>query len=254
MKKKRQSTVIFLRSEKLPDRAAVEAALAECCSGLSWHEEHETERGLAATVNLGDSQVALSILAIKLEPDLYADPLEVSGLSAEEKAMIEGHGSHARLVYIDESAPVEAVDRMALVYRVASRIAALDGVAVLAPASGVFILGLQPEHVDEAMKNETPPLDMWVALEKTEEDVVRTVGASYLDLPEVEAEGIGILDPETTFSTVMDVLLYLRRIRRELIPGETLHVGDQPFRWMTMRSSDGSLRLRRVELNETIES
>lgn len=249
-KKKKQSTVVFLGPDVLPEREQIEAVLADLGANLQWREEHEIAHTRALSLKLNDAEIALSVIGAPMEPELYTELLEMSGLSQEDKAAILGHGSHARVVYMDEETPVEPVNRMTAVYQVATRLGRMDGVAVLAPASGVFVLGLTPEHLDEAIEREIPPLDLWVAVEMKDDDHASTTGATHIGLPELELSGVGILDPDSIYSTVLDILLYLRRIRRELVPGETLHVGQQPWSWITMRGSDDLVKLRRIDADQ----
>ena len=240
-----------MESPELPSREALESALEGLASGFVWRKEHEAGGILALEVAIGDSKIALSLIGEALEPKMYEDALEVSGLAPKEVEAIENHAAHARIVYLEEEEPVEAVLRMTLIYQIAARLTQLGSIAILAPASGVFVLGLKPEFMDKPEDPEVPPLDLWVAVEKVSDDKARSVGATQLNIPDVELDGIGILGAEAIFSTVMDMILYLRRIRRELVPGETVHIGRQPFKWFTMRSKDKKLiKLRRVELEE----
>lgn len=240
---------MFFAGGGLPEREAVLASLTDLEGDYFWLEENETKHTYALNARIGDATVAISIVGAPLDAEMYLPYLEVAGLDKADTEAIKRHGSHSRIVFMDEEDPIEPVNRMALVYQVAARLYTLDGVAVLAPASGVFVIGIEPEHIEKPLERDVPPLDMWIAVEKTEDDKVKTIGADYIGIPNIELEGIGLLSPESTFSTVMDVLVYLRRIRRELIPGETLHVGTQPWNWLTMKGTKKLVKLRRVELN-----
>lgn len=248
----KQSAVVFLRSDELPKREVFEKALEDLGAQLTWHEEHEIGASYALSLTMNGAVIGLSVVGGPLERDLYAQAVELSGLPDDEKKAIESHGSHARIVFMESVEElVEPVICMTHVYRVAARLCMHDGVAVLAPGSGVLILGLESEHVDRSIEDEIPPLDMWIAVEKLSDDVVKSTGAAIVGIPEVELRGIGILDAETTFSTMMDTLLYLRRIRRELVPGEILHIGRQPWDWMAIKSPEGLLKLKRVDPEES---
>ena len=248
MKKINQSAVVFLNNDELPPRERVETALEGLGGCVEWHEEHELGATYAFSVELEGGIIGVSVIGGPLERELYDKPLETSGLPDDDRQAIEGHGTHARIVFMEERGdPIEPVLRMTHVYRIAARLSTMDGVAVLAPGSGVFVMGLGPEHVDNTIDDEVPPLDMWIAVEKTGDDVAKSVGAKIVGIPEVELTGIGLLDAETTFCTVMDALLYLRRIRRELVPGEVLHIGRQPWDWMTLKGPEGLVKMKRVD-------
>lgn len=252
MKTAKQTAVVFLRSGELPKREIIETALQDLGGQLTWHEEHEIGASYALSLTIDDAVIGLSVIGGPLERDLYEQAIELSGLQDEDKKAIESHGSHSRIVFMESGAEVvEPVICMTHVYRVAARLSALDGVAVLAPGSGVLILGLKPEHVDRSVDDEVPPLDMWVAVEMLSDDVAKTTGAATVGIPEVELSGVGLLDADATFSTAMDALLYLRRIRRELVPGEVLHIGQQPWDWMAIKAPEGLVKLKRVDPNES---
>jgi hypothetical protein len=254
MRANKQSAVLFQKGQGLPPRQAVEDALQDLSPKLQWLEEHETEVSRALSVHLGDQQLAVTLWGQPLAPELYQEMLTDSGLQAEDQEQIANHGSHVRIVSMKSEAVAEPVERMGLVYRVAARLASLDGLAVLAPGSGVFVCGLLPEHVDTPLSQEVPPLDLWVQVEMHGDDEAKTQGTTLLGLPELELHGVGLLPPEAIFATTMDVLLYLRRIRRDFVPGETMHVGRQPWQWVADKCTTGQVILRRQPLPQAVNA
>jgi len=250
MKTTKQSAVIFFRDNQLPKREDVLSSLTDLQGKYTWQEEHELEGTMALSIEFAQANIGVSFFGAPLEERLYLPMLETAGLDETDVEAIKNHGSHARLVFMEEAEPIEPVERMGRVYRVAARLNSLDGLAVLAPGSGVFVIGITSEHVDKPLEAEVPPLDMWVTVEKKGDDVARSVGASVIGIPEVELEGVGILDAENTFTTVLDVLLYIRRIRRPFVEGEILHVGMQPWNWLAEESSKERMKFRRVALEE----
>lgn len=236
----KQSTVVFLRPTELPARTRIEEALGDLGAVLQWHEEHELDSTLALSLLIENIHIGVSVIAASLGPALYEKDLAASGLDHADRNRISAHGSHARVVSMKTETPAEPADRMWMVYRVAARLCALDGTAILAPASGVFVLGVDKEYVDSRRDDNVPPMDLWVQVEMGRDGIVRSRGALVSGVPEVALAGIEGLAPAEIYSTMMDVLVFLRQIRRELIPGEALHVGEQAWDW-TVTSGDKDL-------------
>jgi hypothetical protein len=242
----RQATVVFLGPSELPSRAAVEAALGDIGATLQWHEEHELESTLALSILIEDIHVGVSIVAAPLPPALYEKHLAASGLDAGDQERVAAHGSHARIISMKTETPAEPADRMWMVYRVAVRLCGLGGVAVLAPASGVFALGVDTAYVDARRDDNVPPMDLWVQAEMGTDGIARSRGAFVSGVPDVELSGLDVMEPGEIYSTIMDMLVFLRQIRRELVTGESLHVGAQGWDWKVTTGDKELVKFVRV--------
>jgi hypothetical protein len=251
----KQSAVVFLRRSELPERKEVEAALATISGSLvTWHEEHELENTRALSLLLEGQHIAVSIIGAAIDPEMYGKILDDAGLAPEDREVIESHGSHARVISMKSDEVFEPADRMWLVYRVAARLSGLDGGAILAPASGVFVLGLDTEYVDSRRDDNVPPMDLWVQVVMEKSGEARSIGASVVGVPEVSLSEITGMDPEEIFTSIMGTLVYIRQIRRPLVTGESLHIGNQYWEWKVVSNEDELVRLQRVPLKLNIPS
>lgn len=245
----KQSAVVFLQRSELPAREDVEAALCDLTGAvLTWHEEHELESTRALSVFIESQHIAVSIIAAPLPREMYAEPLNASGLEGEDRGRIENHGSHVRVISMKTQEIIEPADRMWMVYRIAARLADMDRGVILAPASGVFVMDLDIGYVDTRTDDNVPPMDLWIGVEMGKDGVARSVGAGVAGVPEVELGELGEMPPEEIYSSVMHALVYLRQIRRELVPGESLHIGYQPWLWEVKSGDADRIHLERTPI------
>lgn len=227
----------------------MDRAVADLDEEPIWRGEGERGPDLVVRVT-EDQRVAVNFLAEPAADALYVEHLRGSGLDESDQRAVRAHRSHGRCSFMDTDAVVEPSDRMGAVYKVAARLSAMDGIAVLAPESGVFALGLRPEHVDGRLEQGVPPLDLWIQVEMTGEDRARSVGAPAAGALDVELVGVTGMSPDEVFDSVLGAVAYMERIRRELIPGETLHIGSQPFRWIALKGKKDLVVLQREEGSE----
>jgi len=244
-----QSAVVFLPQSELFSREEVEGALGDIEGAvLTWHEEYELEDTKALSLHLEGQHLAISFLKAPLVPALYHDLLDASGLEDDDRQQIEAHGSHVRVISMKTGEIVEPADRIWLVYRAAVRLAGLGQGAVLAPLSGVFVMGVDPSYVDSRREENVPPMDLWVQVELGQDGVARSRGAGIGGIPEVELSGIAELEPDQIYSSVMDTLVFLRQIRRFLVAQETVHIGRQPWQWEVTEGEETLVKLNRIPL------
>ena len=244
-KANKQSAVVLFRGAEPPSKETVENALSDLGAKLAWQGEAD-DGSSALLLELGDHQIAVSLLATPLANANFADALASSGLDGSDEQGIQGHESHGRIISLETAEPTEPADRMWLVYRIAARLINLGGAAILAPSSGVFVLEVDTGYVDSRREENVPPMDLWTQVEMGQDKIARSVGAAIAGVPEVELKGLDGLEPDVIYSTVLGALVYLRQIRREMTPGESFHIGDQKWFWAVTSGSPELVQLERV--------
>jgi hypothetical protein len=93
-----------------------------------------------------------------------------------------------------------------------------------------------------------PPLDLWTNvrlfdLEDAEMELMDTVGAQQLDVPDVEARfAVGAFDRDKVYEFLMNAITYLHQRGAAVVEdGDTINAGPGDQVWVAQRSDEGTV-------------